>query len=281
MTSNNNSNNNKATPPNPEAIAQSDQRGGRGDGFSDDSPSNENLATGQALAAISTLQAPQNSQYQIALPQDTSLRTANPRASLLTLVAIAVIFLGLALNNFLIGFLGTLLAIVLSVGVLLPWLKKAAAEFFSPQERSIFVASLGFVAAAIGIFNFTDINRRTAAWGERLNWDAVGALGEVFGALGQILIAIIAVYVAWRQYVISKDLTIQQNLLTVQQNLITQQQTIDSYFQGISDLVLDEEGMLEDWPQERAIAEGRTAAILSSVDASGKAKILRFLSQSK
>ena len=281
MTSNNNSNNNKATPANPEAIAQSDQLNGRGDGVSDDSPSNENLATGQADSAISTLQAPHNSQYQIALPQDTSLRTANPRASLLTLVAIAVIFVGLALNNFLIGFLGTLLAIVLSVGVLLPWLKKAGAEFFSPQERSIFVASLGFVAAAIGIFNFTDINRRVTAWGQGLNWDAVGALGEVFGALGQILIAIIAVYVAWRQYVISKDLTIQQNLLTVQQNLITQQQTIDSYFQGISDLVLDEEGMLEDWPQERAIAEGRTAAILSSVDASGKAKILRFLSQSK
>ncbi len=282
MTSNNNSNNDKATPANPEAIAQSDRLNGRGDrGVSDDSPSNENLATGQADSAIATLQAPHNSQYQIALPQSPSLRTANPRASLLTLVAIALIFLGLALNNFLIGFLGTLLAVVLSVGVLLPWLKKAAAEFFSPQERSIFVASLGFVAAAIGIFNFTDINRRTAAWGERLNWDAVGALGEVFGALGQILIAIIAVYVAWRQYVISKDLTIQQNLLTVQQNLITQQQTIDSYFQGISDLVLDEEGMLEDWPQERAIAEGRTAAILSSVDASGKAKILRFLSQSK
>ena len=39
--------------------------------------------------------------------------------------------------------------------------------------------------------------------------------------------------------------------------------------------------MLEDWPQERAFAEGRTAAILSSVDANGKAKILRFLSQAK
>jgi uncharacterized protein YjbI with pentapeptide repeats len=96
----------------------------------------------------------------------------------------------------------------------------------------------------------------------------------VFGALGQILIAILAVYIAWRQYVISKDLTIQQNT-------ITQQQTIDTYFQGISDLVLDDEGLLEDWPQERAIAEGRTAAILSSVDAGGKAKIIRFLSRAR
>jgi uncharacterized protein YjbI with pentapeptide repeats len=88
------------------------------------------------------------------------------------------------------------------------------------------------------------------------------------------LIAILAVYVAWRQYVISKDLTIQQNT-------ITQQQTIDTYFQGISDLVLDDQGLLEDWPQERAIAEGRTAAILGSVDAFGKAKVLRFLSRAR
>jgi hypothetical protein len=55
------------------------------------------------------------------------------------------------------------------------------------------------------------------------------------------MIAVLAVYVAWEQYVISKDLTIQQNR-------ITQQQTIDSYFQGISDLALDEEGFLEDLP---------------------------------
>jgi len=108
----------------------------------------------------------------------------------------------------------------------------------------------------------------------QINWDAIGALGELIGALGQILIAILGVYVAWRQYVISKDLTIQQNR-------ITQQQTIDAYFQGVSDLALDEQGFLEDWPQERAIAEGRTAAIMSSVDAEGKAKILRFLSQSR
>jgi len=106
---------------------------------------------------------------------------------------------------------------------------------------------------------------------ETWDWQVVGALGETLGAMGQILIAILAAYIAWRQYVLSKD-------LTTQQNLITQQQTIDTYFQGISDLVLDPEGQLDDWPLERAIAVGRTAAILNGVDASGKAKILRFLS---
>ena len=79
---------------------------------------------------------------------------------------------------------------------------------------------------------------------------------------------------AWRQFIISRD-------LTTQQNLITQQQTIDAYFQGISELVLDDEGLLEDWPQERIIAEARTAAILGSIDGPGKAKVLRFLSRSK
>lgn len=245
----------------------------------------QGLATQQALAALASLQSQQNlvaaSQAHVAVKQQTAnLRTGNT-PTMITLVAIAIAFIGLILNNFFIGVLGTLLTLLLSITVLWPWLQQVTTEWFSPQERSLFVAFLGIAVALVGLFNFTGANHWLITWAKQLNWDAVGALGEVFGALGQILIAVIAVYVAWRQYVISRDLTVQQNLLTVQQNLITQQQTIDSYFQGISDLVLDEEGMLEDWPQERAIAEGRTAAILSSVDGGGKAKIIRFLSQSK
>ena len=234
---------------------------------------NASLPQQQHLAAL-TQAAP-------AVTQPASFGTANTRVSLITLIAIALIFVGLALDNFLIGLLGTLLALVLSLTVLWPWLRTVVTEYISPQERSLFVAFGGALAALVGLFNFTGINRSFLAWGSRINWEAFGTLAEWFGALGQILIAVIAVYVAWRQYIISKELTIQQNLLTAQQNLITQQQTIDAYFQGISDLVLDEEGFLEDWPQERVIAEGRTAAILSSVDNSGKAKIIRFLTAAK
>lgn len=272
--------------PTPEVMPQSQSPSENFDGESDHDLTIESQKHQQALSTISALQSPQNlsigSQNQLDVRRQTaSIKTANPRASLITLIAIAIIFLGLALDNWLIGSIGTLLALLLSLAVLSPWLRIAAADWFSPQERSIFVAVLGVVVALVGLFNFTGLSRRVFAWGRQINWEAFGTLAEWFGALGQILIAIIAVYVAWRQYVISKDLTIQQNQLTVQQNLITQQQTIDSYFQGISDLVLDPEGMLEDWPQERAIAEGRTAAILSSVDSGGKAKIIRFLSQSK
>ncbi|WP_017315194.1 pentapeptide repeat-containing protein [Mastigocladopsis repens] len=246
----------------------------------------DDLATQQALSAISYVQSPQNTS---ALQQARSIFqgrnkqpvTVKPRALLLILVAIAITFIGVAINNWLIGILGTLLALLISLAVLLPAIVSAIQEWFSAEERALFIAFLGVVTGVIGGIKFSGVGDRILAWGRRVNWDASGTLAEWFGALGQILIAIVAVYVAWRQYVISKDLTIQQNLLTVQQNIITQQQTIDSYFQGISDLVLDEQGLLEDWPQERMIAEGRTAAILSSVDGSGKAKILRFLSRSK
>lgn len=246
----------------------------------------EGLAEQQALAAIASLQSPQN---RLALKQATSTQlhrpsnqfAVQPRALVITLVAIAITFIGVVINNWIVGILGTLVTLALSLAMLLPWLQALVKVWFSPQDKTLFVAFLGLIVAIIGLVKFAGIGDRLLLWGRTINWDVAGTLADWFGALGQILIAIIAVYVAWRQYVISKDLTIQQNLLTVQQNIITQQQTIDSYFQGVSDLVLDEEGLLEDWPQERAIAEGRTAAILSSVDGSGKAKIIRFLSRSK
>ncbi|MBD2776191.1 pentapeptide repeat-containing protein [Iningainema tapete] len=255
------------------------------DSISEDNLLPDGLVNQQAIAAIASLQSPQNT---TALQQalSTTQRRKNalvfqPSALLLILIASAITISGIALNNWLIGALGTAATLLLSATILLPWLLIVVDEWFSAQEKTLLVAFLGLGVSVIGIIKFAGVGNLLVAWGRKINWEASGTLAEWYGALGQIAIAVIAVYVAWRQYVISKDLTIQQNLLTVQQNIITQQQTIDSYFQGISDLVLDEQGLLEDWPQERAIAEGRTAAILSSVDGSGKAKILRFLSRSK
>ena len=204
-----------------------------------------------------------------------------PRILLFTSLSMAITLISIVINNSWLGILGTLATLLLSLLILYPWWQDIIRQWFAPEDRKVFVGLIGLIVAIIGLFRFANLGNSLLLWGKRINWEASGTLAEWFGALGQIAIAIIAVYVAWRQYVISKDLTIQQNLLTVQQNVITQQQTIDSYFQGVSDLILDEEGLLEDWPQERAIAEGRTAAIFSSVDGSGKAKILRFLSRSK
>lgn len=192
------------------------------------------------------------------------------------LIAIAstlITLIGLSLNSFwLIGF-GSLAALAISIRLAMPTLRAVVSDL-STEQRSLIIAVPGLLLGIYGLMHVSGMNARLLSWGDTLRWDAIGALGDFLGAIGQIFIAILALYVAWRQFIISRD-------LTTQQNLITQQQTIDSYFQGISELVLDDEGLLEDWPQERIIAEARTAAILGSIDGEGKAKVLRFLSRSK
>ncbi|MBI4780168.1 MAG: pentapeptide repeat-containing protein [Oscillatoriophycideae cyanobacterium NC_groundwater_1537_Pr4_S-0.65um_50_18] len=235
-----------------------------------------------AASAISSTRPPAPAPHPSGIsgaPALARLRTAKgiqPSSGVIgwiIVIAIVLTILGMATGNVWLGFAGSLVALLISLQVIWSAIREAVMELLSPQQRLISISIVGLIVALIGLLQVSGITPRLGAWYLGLNWDAIGATGEVIGAVGQILIALLAVYVAWRQYVIGKDLTIQQNL-------ITQQQTIDSYFQGISELVLDEEGLLEDLPLERAIAAGRTAAILSSVDSNGKAKVLRFLSRS-
>ncbi len=217
---------------------------------------------------------PQASSRKILLPQYPKQTTAEMSGSVLILGSIAAMIFGLANDSVWLGLVGAIAAMGISLRLMWPSWGKIWIQVIPPAWRTLIVACFGLLAGIVGLLMLSGTNTEPGSRNIQINWDAIGALGELIGALGQILIAILGVYVAWRQYVISKDLTIQQNR-------ITQQQTIDAYFQGVSDLALDEQGFLEDWPQERAIAEGRTAAIMSSVDAEGKAKILRFLSQSR
>lgn len=192
----------------------------------------------------------------------------------LLVTSLVIMFVGLIFDLPWVGLSGTLVALFLSLRVIVPAIKNWIGTFLTKDERNLLIGSFGFILALLGLAKYLGFYRQVTNVLTQFKYDEFGSWAEWVGAVGQVAIAILAVYVAWQQYVISKDLTIQQNR-------ITQQQTIDAYFQGISELALNQEGMLEDWPQERAIAEGRTAAILGSVDAGGKAKILRFLSQSK
>jgi uncharacterized protein YjbI with pentapeptide repeats len=213
-------------------------------------------------------------------PQAGGDRIPSPLSRLLTngVVpgAIAMLAMGLVSGNLWLGLLGGLSALGSGLWLLTPFRSELWTQLIPVSWRVPIAGALGSITGVFGLLLLWGTERSQDEQGTRLsiNWDAVGAISEALGALGQIAIAVLAVYVAWQQYVLSRDLTIQQNR-------ITQQQTIDAYFQGVSDLALDEQGFLEDWPQERAIAEGRTAAILGSVDAEGKAKIVRFLSQAK
>jgi uncharacterized protein YjbI with pentapeptide repeats len=201
-------------------------------------------------------------------------KTIEPSEPWLLLSTVGLMVVGLVFDFPWLGFTAAIVALMLSLQIMLPSFQSWILRYLTIQERRSLIGALSLLLAIGGIAKYLGFFNAVNQWLTTFKYDEFGSWAEWVGALGQIMIAILAVYIAWQQYVISRDLTIQQNR-------ITQQQTIDAYFQGISDLALNQEGMLEDWPQERAFAEGRTSAILASVDASGKAKILRFLSQAK
>jgi len=228
------------------------------------------LAKSQEEQHLSTLPLPRLTNTQ----NEAVNKNSKQPISLIILSAIAILILGLTIDNFWLGMSGALVALLVSLQEISPTLRQWFNNLLPPSKRSQLIAFLGTIIAIAGLLKFVGFYQSVGNWLAQAKWDEFGSWAEWIGAVGQIMIAVVTAYIAWRQYIISKDLTIQQNL-------ITQQQTIDAYFQGICELALDDEGLLEDWPQERVFCEGRTAAILSSVDANGKAKVLRFLSQSR
>jgi|LauGreDrversion4_2_1035121.scaffolds.fasta_scaffold24623_3 uncharacterized protein YjbI with pentapeptide repeats len=89
--------------------------------------------------------------------------------------------------------------------------------------------------------------------------------------LSQIAIALLALVVTLRQFSVER-------VIIKELNLITQAQLVDNFIQGISEMISDGDGFLEDWPLERMLTEGRLSALFGSVDGTARARVLRFLS---
>ncbi len=185
---------------------------------------------------------------------------------LATVMATSLVLASFAIGSSWLGIIGAVTLFLLALPVIIVPLRQAFLSSIFGQRIELVIATLLLLLAVFAILEFSGVLGSLNQWSESVNWSALSAVG-------QIAIALVALWVAWQQVRTSVQ-------LTSQQNLITQQQTIDAYFQGISDLVLNEEGQLEDWPLERAIAAGRTAAILRGADPFGKARVLRFLSVS-
>ena len=119
-----------------------------------------------------------------------------------------------------------------------------------------------------------------------MNRLAVGALAEIAGATGSIAIAAVAVYVGIRQWVDGKRISREQRELTeeierkseaakLEQDRIIRAQSLDSYFDGISTLLLrDEDGIFTD--TARSLTKGRTDAILKILKADEKRNLIAF-----
>lgn len=191
------------------------------------------------------------------------------------LLAAAATLAALALGWWWLALPLGLLTLVLSLLQLLPPLWAVLRLRLEEPATVQTLALLGLVLALVAITVSLGWWQPLASIYRSGDWTAIGAVGEgVIGAFGQILVAFVALVIAWRQFVVDQR-------LTTQQNRITQAQTIDSFIQGISELISDEDGLLEDWPLERMLAEGRLAAVLGSIDGQGKAKVLRFLAHAR
>jgi hypothetical protein len=190
-------------------------------------------------------------------------------------LALAFTLIGLVLGWVPLTVVAGVLSLALSLLQLLPPLMRLLAGRLGDVPTSRVLALLGLVIGAVSVpvaLGWLDPLIRLYSSG---NWEAIGAIGEgVIGAFGQILVATVALLIAWRQVMVDMR-------LTSQQNRITEAQTIDSFIHGISELIVDDEGLLEDWPLERMLAEGRLAAVLSSIEGDGKARVLRFLSSAR
>ncbi|MFM8524774.1 MAG: pentapeptide repeat-containing protein [Cyanobacteriota bacterium] len=208
-------------------------------------------------------------------------RPSNPLIRLRRSVALRLLLTGLitlaglVLHWPLVAVPAALLLLALCLAQLLPDLWRLVADRIDEAPTARLLAVLGLVVALLAVPLALGWLDGYLNYYRNHDWEAIGALGEgVIGAFGQILVALVAVAIAWRQVLIEQR-------LTTQQNRITQAQTIDSFIQGISELIVDEEGMLEDWPLERMLAEGRLAAVFGSIDTEGRARVLRFLSHAR
>ena len=103
---------------------------------------------------------------------------------------------GTIINNFFLGIIGIIATLLLSLIILLPWLKNVAAEWPSTYECMLIFGLIWVVISTIRLLKSTDIGELLIIWGRKVNWEASGTIAEWFGAFGQILIAMIAVYIA-------------------------------------------------------------------------------------
>ncbi len=122
-----------------------------------------------------------------------------------------------------------------------------------------------------------------------MNWIAMGAIAEIAGAVGSIAIAAVAVYVGIRQWVDGKRISREQTELTEEierkseaakqeQDRIIRAQSLDSYFDGISTLLLrDEDGIFTD--TARSLTKGRTDAILKILKSDEKRNLVAFYTE--
>jgi Co/Zn/Cd efflux system component len=132
---------------------------------------------------------PQASSRKVLSPQYPTQTTAEMSGSVLILGSIATMIIGLANDVVWIGLIGAIAAIGISLRLMWPNWGKIWVQVIPPAWRTLIVACFGLLAGIVGLLMLSGTNTEPGSRNIQINWDAIGALGELIGALGQILIA--------------------------------------------------------------------------------------------
>ena len=131
-----------------EANVEHDLQSDDFDGATENSLLPEGQTTQQALAAIASLQSPHNTadlqKALLGVKRPIDAVTVKPIISLLILVAIAITIIGLVLNNWIVGDLGILCALLLSLKVLLRLVANSHRQMvFIPRTLAVYCVFRG------------------------------------------------------------------------------------------------------------------------------------------
>ncbi|MEB3200861.1 MAG: pentapeptide repeat-containing protein [Synechococcaceae cyanobacterium] len=165
--------------------------------------------------------------------------------------------------------LAALLTLLQAGQLLLPSLQRLLQSWRQPLVLPLWLTVL---ITALALVVFLSNSGLAGAWGREL-WRQLELRGSLLSDLSQVAIALLALMVTLRQFSVER-------VIFKELNLITQAQLVDNFIQGVSEMISDGDGFLEDWPLERMLAEGRLAALLATVDPATRARLLRFLSHS-
>ncbi|MCZ0903593.1 pentapeptide repeat-containing protein, partial [Microcoleus sp. HI-ES] len=119
---------------------------------------------------------------KVLLPQQPEQTTPEKSGSVLTLGLIAAMIFGLANDNIWLGLIGAVGAIGISLRLMWPSWGKIWVQVIPPTWRTLIVACFGLLAGIVGLLMLSGSNTEPGSRNIQINWDAIGALGELIGA---------------------------------------------------------------------------------------------------
>ncbi|MGK7919346.1 MAG: pentapeptide repeat-containing protein, partial [Trichodesmium sp.] len=102
---------------------------------------------------------PSSPTHNVLLDKQKDQGPRNRLASIITLIAIAIMILGLAIDNVLLGYTSAVVAMIASVRMIWPSWGKVWKTLIPPVWRNLIIACFGILAAIVGLLMLSGANQ--------------------------------------------------------------------------------------------------------------------------